>query len=58
MLHQVITPHDAFQDGVLLFIFLVVIVNSAFLAHHLYEHKKWREAEAGARRHTGTVQGA
>jgi hypothetical protein len=55
MLHQLITAHDAFQDGVLLFIALVVVANSAVLAHHLYEHKRWRETETGDRRHTGSI---
>jgi hypothetical protein len=54
MFHQLITPHDAFQDGVLLFIGLVVLANSVVLAHHLYEHKRWRETEIGERRHTGS----
>jgi hypothetical protein len=53
MFHQLITPHDAFQDGVLLFMGLVVLANSVVLALHLYEHKRWRETEVGERRYTG-----
>jgi hypothetical protein len=45
MMHQLITPHDAVQDGVLLFVAALVLVNSTFLAHHLHEHKRWRENE-------------
>jgi hypothetical protein len=53
MLHQLITPHDALQDGVLLFVVLVVAVNSAVLASHLRDHKRWREREAEP--HAGTA---
>jgi hypothetical protein len=53
MFHQLITPHDALQDGVLLFIALVVAVNSVVLASHLRDHKRWRERETGPQARTG-----
>jgi hypothetical protein len=50
-----ITPHDAFQDGVLLFIVIAVVFNSAFLARHLYDHRRWRESEDAEHRRTGAL---
>jgi hypothetical protein len=55
VLRQLITPHDEFQDGVLLFVFLVTCVNSYALAKHLFDHKRWREKETGRQRHTGSL---
>jgi hypothetical protein len=55
MLHQLITSHDALQDGVLLFVSAIALVNSAFLAHHLRDHKNWRETESSERRFSGAL---
>jgi hypothetical protein len=55
MLHALVTPHDAFQDGVLLLIFLMVCVNNVALALHLRDHKRWRETEEELHRHSGSV---
>lgn len=55
MLHNLMTPHDAFQDGVLLLIFLMVCANSIALAVHLRDHKRWRETEDTPHQHTGAV---
>lgn len=55
MLHGLITPHDQFQDGLLLLVILVSAINSIVLALHLRNHKIWRENEEGAGRYTGAI---
>ncbi len=55
MLHRLIATHDALQDGVLVLISTIVLVNSVFLARHLRDHKNWRETESGERRVTGAM---
>lgn len=43
MLQDMITPHDQFQDAVLLLNLLVLSVNCWFLYAHLCDHRRWRE---------------
>jgi hypothetical protein len=56
MLHQLITPHDALQDGVLLLVIIVVLVNSLVLGNHLRDHKRWREEDLGLRDQRGSAE--
>ena len=55
MLHALITPHDEFQDGILLFVLLMVVVNDVILVKHLQDHKTWRETEEPSRKRTGAL---
>lgn len=55
MLAEMITSHEAFQDGVLLLVALVSTINALVMALHLRDHKRWREREDPAHQITGAL---